>query len=521
MVRMTCLKTPKALSFLLAFLVVGCASSNRNAYKKLRKDISDKKIDSAISLVKSDKFYPEERSKLVKLLELANLQHIKGDYYQSLKSFDKAQDLSDKLFTVSISKKALSAVTNNNMDNYYGEIYERSIIRFYQALNHFMLYQKGEYEAHTLTKKVKDGKKDIVKTKKVPLKVLSQNEKRSHLTGARASLLEWDSLLDNYTKSMKGDSTYKADLSSRIFGAFIHEQMGSTTDRNIAIGLYKDAKKVLFRYYNLYPSFNEKHKEFAKNFSKLHKMSEKSVQSKFVKATAYAKNLTSFINTRIKDLKNRKKKNVTIVMQQGYITEKSARLIHFPLPISSGAGNKGMFGFAGKMLANTRGTLPSITFELPEVKQKKLKKSVVLIVKDKAGKIIKTTKAVVMNPISDIAFQSLDNKIVSTNLKIGARVAAKHVAALLAAYEVSKKTGEFAASMMYAVSNKSIAASEQADLRFWSTLPHTLRIGSLELKAGEYSLFIKTVEGKKSTETKWGAFTVEKKVSKLINLNIM
>jgi len=518
---MNFLKSSKFLCLLLAFSIVGCASSNRNAYKKLRKDISEKKIDSAISLVKSDRFYPEERSKLVKLLELANLQHIKGDYYQSLKSFDQARDLSDKLFTVSISKKALSAVTNNNMDNYYGEIYERSIIRFYQALNHYMLYQKGEYEAHTLTKKVKEGDKSVVKTKEIPLKTLSKNEKRSHLSGARASLLEWDSLLDNYTKSMKGDSTYKADLSSRLFGAFIHEQIGSTNDRNIAIGLYKDAKKVLFRYYNLYPSFNKKHKEFAKNFSKLHKMSKKKVQKKFVKATKYAKNLTSFINTRIKDLKAKKKNNITIVMQQGYVTEKSSRMIHFPLPISSGAGNKGMFGFAGKMLANTRGTLPSITFELPEVKQKKLNMSVVLVVKNKAGKIVKTTKAVVMNPISDIAFQSLDNKIVSTNLKIGARVAAKHITALLAAYEVSKKTGEFAASMMYAVSNKAIAASEQADLRFWSTLPHTLRIGSFNLRPGKYTLFIKTITGKKSTNVNWGSFTVKKKESKLMNLNIM
>jgi hypothetical protein len=513
-------KSPKTLCLILAFTIVGCASSNRNAYKKLRKDVSEKKIDSAIKLVKSDKFYPEERSKLVKLLELANLQHIKGDYYQSLKTFDKAHDLSDKLFTVSISKKALSAITNNNMDNYYGEIYERSIIRFYQALNHYLLYQKGEYEAHTLTKEVKDGKKTVVKTKNVELKNLSKNEKRSHLAGARASLLEWDSLLDNYTKSMKGDSTYKVDLSSRLFGAFIHEQMGSTADRNIAIGLYKDAKKILFRYYNLYPSFNKKHEKFAKNFSKLHKMSKKKVKKKFVDATTYAKNLTSFINRRIKDLKSRKKNNVTIVLQQGYVTEKSAKLIHFPLPITGGAGNKGMFGFAGKMLANSQGSIPSITFELPQVKQKKLSLDVEFVIKDKSGKIVKTSNAVVMNPISDIAFQALDNKVGSTYAKIGARVAAKHLAAILAAYEISKKTGEFAASMMYAVSNKAIAATEQADLRFWSTLPHTLRIGSFKLKPGEYTLTIRSINGKITSESIWGTFTVKKKENKLMNINI-
>ncbi len=93
----------KFLPLTLSLLLIGCATNNRQAYKKLRKEISEKKIDSAIKLVKGDTFYPEERSKLVKLLELANLQHIKGDYYQSLKTFDKARDLSDKLFTVSIN----------------------------------------------------------------------------------------------------------------------------------------------------------------------------------------------------------------------------------------------------------------------------------------------------------------------------------------------------------------------------------------------------------------------------------
>lgn len=505
----------------LALTLVSCATGNRNAYRKLRADIDNKKIDSAIKLVESDKFYPEERSRLVKLLELANLQHIKGDYYQSLKSFNEAQELSDKLFTVSISKKALSAVSNNNMDNYYGEIYERSVIRFYQALNHYMIYQSGVYEAHTLTKKVKGNKKTVVKTKNIPLKKLNKNQKRTHLAGARASLLEWDSLLDNYTKTMKGDSTYKFDLSSRLFGAFIHEQMGTTTDRNIAVGLYKDAKKVLFRYYNLYPSFNKKHKEFAKHFSKLHKMSQKNVRKKFVSPTKNAKKLVSYLNARIKELKSRKRKNVTIVLQQGYVAEKTARMINFPLPITSMPKGSGIFNFAGRMVASAQGTVPTITFELPEVAQKKVKTDMVLVVKDAAGNIVETSDAVVMNPISDIAYQSLDNKIGSTYAKIGARVAVKHAAAILAAYEASKETGEFAASMIYAASNKAIAASEQADLRFWSTLPHTLRIGSFNLKPGKYTLAIKTTSGKKTSEYNWGVFDVKAKESKLLNLNVL
>lgn len=515
------LNISKIIIMVLLSTFVGCATSNRNAYKKLRKDIDDKKIDQAISLVQSDKFYPEKRSKLLKLLELANLQHIKGDYYQSLVNFDKAKDLSDQLFTVSMSKKALAAVTNNNMDNYYGEIYERSIIRFYQALNHYMLYQNGVREAHVVSHKVKNGDVTVIKKKMIEERILTSNEKRSHLAGARASLLEWDSLLDNYTKMNAGESTYKVDLSSRLFGAFIHEQMGTTSDRAIAIGLYKDAKKILFRNYNLYPAFNSKHKEFASDYKKLPTYNELKVKKDYVKSTKYATELLAFIDTKIKGLKSRKKNNVTIILQQGYVAEKTAKLIHFPLPISSMPQSGGMVQFAGEMLATTQGTLPSITFELPQVEQKKTQKDIVLIIKDNEGKVVSTTDAIVINPISDIAFQAMDNKIVSTYSKIGARLAVKHIAAIMAAYETSKKSGRFVASMIYAASNKAIAASEQADLRFWSTLPHTLRMGSFSLAAGEYSLSIKTTDKEKSTEHYWKKFTVLPKQSQLLNLNVM
>lgn len=514
-------KVSKLFCFLITLLLVGCATNNRVAYKKLRKNISDKKIDEAIKLVKSDKFYPEERNKLLKLLELGNLQHLNGDYYQSLKSFDEAMEVSDKLFTVSISKKAVSAISNNNMDNYYGEIYERSMIRFYQALNHFMLYQNGFYESHVLTETVKNGDKEEVKTKKIDKKILSKNEIRSHLAGARASLLEWDSLLDNYSKTMKGDSTYKSDLSSRIFGAFIHEQMGTSNDRNIAIGLYKDAKKIIFRYYNLYPSFNSKYKTFSEDFSKLHKMSKNKVKKNYIAPTQYTKELLAYIDQRIKSLKKRKRNNFTVVVQQGYVAEKIGKLIHFPLPIVLIPKTGGMVEFTAKMLANSRGTDPSITFELPQVRQKKIEMDLDLVVKDSSGKVIQTQKAVIMNPVSDIAYQTLDNKITSTYSKIGLRLATKHIAALLASHKIYESAGEFAATMSYAIANKAIAASEQADLRFWSTLPHTFRIAGFDLKPGKYKLSIKAKIGKSIREYPQGEFSIKPKETKLMNLNAL
>ena len=91
---------------LLAIFAVGC-SSNRDSHEKLRAKVRAGELDSAMSIVKSDKFFPEKNSRLLKLMEASLLQHMKGDYYQAMLSFDETKELSDQLFTVSISKQSL------------------------------------------------------------------------------------------------------------------------------------------------------------------------------------------------------------------------------------------------------------------------------------------------------------------------------------------------------------------------------------------------------------------------------
>src|SRR5690606_2673265 len=143
--------------FFLFFLVVSCASHKKN-YKELKNFTEKEDYARAIELIKSDEFYPEERSRLLKYLELGTIFYLKGDYYQAFQNFDLASDLSDKLFTVSVSKKITSTVLSDNLDNYYGEKYERSLIRFYQALVHYKLYQTGSYEAYEIKEKEKKDK---------------------------------------------------------------------------------------------------------------------------------------------------------------------------------------------------------------------------------------------------------------------------------------------------------------------------------------------------------------------------
>lgn len=515
------------LSGLLLLLLVSCASlkRNRDAQNELKKLTAQGDFTKAIELVKGDRFFPEERSALLKKLELGTLYYLQGQFYQSLKTFDAAKELSDKLFTESVTKKLAAAITNANQDNYYGEKYERSLLRFYLALVHYNLYESESYEAYSLFEKLDNGK---LREKKIPQKTLSLKERRQHLFSARAMILEWDSLLSNYKDAYAGRGIYKIDLIAKIIGAFIHEQIGTRADRNIAKQLYKDAKGVLFKYYNLYPTYNAKFKSFSKNYEKLPKLGKNKIKKNYIVETTHAKELLKFIDIRLKNLKKKKKHNVKIVLKDGFVAKKLAKRTDFPLPMMRLGYVSGretdLFVFTLEMLAISSGTKPTISYELPGIEEKKQDEDFFVVVKNFKGKEVKREKIYLINPVSDIAWQNLDEKTSSLNTKIGTRVALKHVAAILAAYKIYKAKpdafGKIAAGLSYAAANKAIAASERVDLRQWTTLPHNMRMGSFYLAPGVYDISIEVKTGPSTFITWRNKITVDKKKVTFLDLNL-
>lgn len=503
----------------LAFILASCGTGGRKEQEKLKKLVRSGDFAGAKVLVEGEKFFPDKESRLLKLVELGTIQYLNSNYYQALKSFDKAKDLSDKLFTVSISKKAAAAVTNSNFDNYYGEKFERSMIRYYQALTHYALSQVGVYEAHELKMRDKNGK--VTKTTKVPEKKLSDKEKRFHLSGAKNVLLEWNSLLDNYKSTTGGQVTYKDDLLAKVFGGFIHEQMGTRRDRQVAIDLYNAAKKILFRNYNALETYNKKSKKFRDDFKKLPNMPMAKVKSDYVAETVHAKGLMMYLDGRIKELKKGQKTNLFVMIEDGFITPKKVKKFDFPIPVDSvpSSVGGGFIGFAAKTIGAAAGAAPKIYFEMAEIPYEPVKGQYRLLVQQN-GKTVKKKLMAVVNPLANLATMIMDETTISRYAKVGARVAGKHLAALLAAYKISKEPklgGSIGATLSYMAANKAIEASERADLRNWSLLPHHFRLASLNLKPGTYDLVLERVMGKDQvTQTKLKTVKIDPKDSTML-----
>lgn len=483
---------------ILSVLVVSCASTGHKERSDLRSFIQQKKYDEALSFVDKNDFFKEERSRLLYYLEKGIIHHYKGNYFQSSRSLNEAILLSEKLFTKSISSAAKTAIANDAYDLYYGEMYERSLMYYFSSLNHLMLFQKGKYESYT----VQEGEA----TKVIPEKVLSDREKKEELFRARASVLAWDSFLSTIKKNRSGETVFKDDLLAKLFGAYVHEVVGTRSDMQIALSLYVDAYDILFKNYNRYESLNTLADLFRADYSKLPQMTPLDVEKKYIARTPFQNELIEYIQLKVlslgkkyragelkkyvrtlnipNEIEKRAKvdsgnANVGIVLQQGLIPAKVADKHYYGLEQAlrdpnSSSGVKAAAAIGHLVLtvfaAEKLGLLPppqsydpvrahvglnvasiaaekiAFAFELPKIDYRQLNQKLVIRALDINGKEVASKTAVVGAPLADLAKEGVQEHSTSIFVRTGLRVAGKHLAAIAASYGTYKaleKQGEF------------------------------------------------------------------------------
>lgn len=471
----------KLVSFILfSQFIISCASNHRKTTTELRAFVKESQFEEAIALLKESSMAKDEKSKLLFHIELALLEHYRGNYLGSVESLNAAKIVADDLYTKKVSASVASSVTNDNANMYYGEKYEHSLIYFYLSLNYFL---QSELE-------------------------LDEAKRKTLLLKARSEVLAWDSYITEMKQKRVGSALFKEDLLSKTFGAFIHEAQGNFKDDQIALQLYTDAEDVFFKNYNLFPTFNAQHEKFRENFSKLHKISLSEVERNFVKPTAHHPAFKEFLHSKIlyltkkirpQELKAQVAKlkpspemmkklhtpagNVTFLVQDGLIAEKIAKKIEIPF-----VWNSTQYQAAGMI-----GVTKSITFELPTVEASPRLELARLEAINVDGTVAGTSPLSVIAPLGELASQAINEHSTAIAAKTAARITGKYVAAILAtsaAYRSNKdKNPGFAlmvATLGHAAAIAAINESEKADLRYWGTLPSSIRMGNLSLPMGTY-----------------------------------
>lgn len=386
-------------------------------------------------------FYQDEPSVLLRAMELGTFHFIKGEFYQALQQFDLAKKISDDLYTTRISKKVSSNVLGDGLDNYDGKRFERSLIRFYQSLTNFMLYQQGFYESFA------------ERDKTVPRIELDENQKRKHLAAARANIKEWDSFL----KSLRFDTSDKAEFSfdmlAKTWGAKVHSYYGTTTDDQIAKILYEDAQKISKRIYTKYPSFNS------------------------------ADKFLDYVQKEQEKIKDHHKGNVHFLLNAGTIVEKTAGKQQFDLPFVALGPHAGCARiFQGQRIA----------YEFPEMQEPKLPESYKYVVKKGEREILKGD-FVLTEPLSEIAYEEYNRTKAGLIAKKTARLITKYSAAVVSACAVYNSAKddpwqEVAIWLAFKAATMGIESTEYADIRYWGLLPNAIYQQSVHLPKGNYSL---------------------------------
>ena len=518
-------------------ILTSCAGVSREQEASFEDALRTGNLDLAEQILKGQGFLVEEKSRLLHLMELATIHHLRGRYKTSLVVLEKAHDLSQKLFTKSVSKKLATFLSSDNADNYYGRHFERSLIRYYQALNHYLIATQGFEEErlkdpllHLKTSDLQAGKKTKAAiNENIPKKELSDKEKRSHLLAARAAIVDWDSYLDRYRKQLAGSPVYKSDLAQMLVGSVIHKHIDTSSDRGIAKVLLKESRETLFKNYNLYPSFNNSFRLFIKNYKKLSGLKRKDIQSKYVSETEISKNLKALIDDLEKSLRKRTKKTegeVTFVVNEKFVTRMSPYSVDIPIGFNTLTYNtfskNDFISYVRKVLAFSGPGLPTISFELPTVVSGSNQNQLKLVIKNESSEAVKEVDLTIIHPVSDIAKRQLEAELPGLKGKVTARLMGKHTAALLASYATyrsMKKKGKegmafLVSSASYFIANRAIKASERADLRHWRTLPDNIRMGKAILPFGKYT--VEVVDKITGAVKRLKGFSLSKDYKKLI-----
>lgn len=392
--------------------------------------------------IASDKdFYQDEPSLLLRAMELGSFYFIKGEFYQALQQFDLAKKISDDLYTTRISKKISSNVLGDGLDNYEGERFEQSLIRFYQSLTNFMLYQQGFYESF------------VENEKTIPQVDLDESQKRKHLSAARANIKEWDAFL----KSLRYDTTDKAEFSfdmlAKTWGAKVHTYYDTLIDNQIAKILYDDAKKISENVYTKYSSFNS------------------------------ADKFLDYVQKEKEKIKNHHKNNVHFLLNAGTIAEKKAGKQEFNLPYVALGPRAGCARiFQGQRIA----------YEFPEMQKPKLPESYKYIVKKGDREILKGD-FILTEPLSEIAYEEYNRTKADLIAKKTARLISKYSAAVVSACAAYNSRNddpwqEIAIWLAFKAATMGIESTEYADIRYWGLLPNAIYQQSVHLPKGKYSL---------------------------------
>lgn len=472
-------------TFILVLLsaLIGCASKARKEHQAITDAFYSKNFAEGLELLEKSKL-KEKKSYLLYLMEKGSYLLEQKKYKEADLRFREGLELSEELYTKSIKDITASSVSNENASKFVGRVFERVMLLKLSNRALLNLDTKGE----------------------------TKNK-------IRANLKALDSLMQTELRQEKSKSLKSLVFASKVYGALMHDYLGTRRDKETALILLQNALKLT--------SDKAQQKFIQLKIIKLSKVVRKRNVKKLIKQ--YGIKADEILDSNIKFVIDSgaiaalevKKVSLNLRSQIDKIkdpaTKALVRGIGVPILTYFMLGPLGLGSttvYNDNVVVHTRHNVGEkiveevgVEYEIPFVKVNSDKRdSFIELVDAKEKKVrLNLTPMINYDQVSMDNTELLNNQIKS---KKQTRIALKYLTAVIAAYKTYEsltKSGNGdlfakpAAYSQFLISQKAILASEAADTRHWGTLPKETLIADGNVPVGDYRVFLVTKKNDQET----------------------
>jgi hypothetical protein len=402
-----------------------CAPYSANTMS-IRQSLSSGNYTGALDAVERAAHGP---SKLLYFLESGLIAHYDGDYARSNILLERAERISDELFTRSLSRQLAAIVTSDESKHYRGETFELVSIHYYRALNYWYL----------------DLREDaLVECRKANLK------------------------LARYTSPKAATTTYKNDPFIHYVTALFYESEGEFNDAYVSL---KDAESAYQTYAGEFgvPAPQALHSDLARVERELD----------YASTQLDVSALTEHLPTGSGEL--------VVFAELGFIPRMTQEELSLPLydsdlkRVRSGSVNKisRQIGTRHRRHSHSASVDYWLRVAVPRLEPQSSGAPQI--------RIIAGHQAIIPDRVQDL------DAIARLNLEErSGSIFVRTITRALIKFAVTKSAEKKSEWLGFLV-NAFFASTEKADTRSWVTLPREIQIGRLHLAPGQHTILIQSL----------------------------
>ncbi|MBQ26568.1 MAG: hypothetical protein CMH81_00270 [Nitrospiraceae bacterium] len=433
---------------LLIFAMGVSCSSIQSHYVQVDQALAKGKPEVADALVEKHKDEYGKENQVLYAMDRGMLLHLSGRYQESTMFFERAEHMIKDLYTRRISSEAVALLINDNILPYEGEHFEQVLIHVIMALNY--TYQGLFDDALVEARKI-DHILNVLSDRAENTYAYTQDAFARYLTGL---LFESRGELEDAFVAYR--LAYEAfQLHHAVYGTSIPSLLGEDLLRlSVALNLEEEFEK----YQQDFPDATWQSPDEVQEFGELvvisfHGRAPKKT-GEFIDLPFSMRALGMIFATR--DLKSSKNGRV-----------------------------------AQNILYGLTGNVFSVALPKFDSQPSKVNHTEISLI---GGGKTKTVRTVLMEDVTEIAKQDLDDRLVWESSRAVARAALKFALVKAAEREVAQATDKKDLGRLVGfIATLAGSITEQVDIRSWRTLPDEIQLARVRVQPGTYELHVRHV----------------------------